>query len=163
MSECLPVSHSLSLSLPVPARHRSAPLFRPPTCRWDVKVFGFDKDGDAQEAALAGDMARLRGEKAIVLRVVFPSMYPAQPPYLRVIRPRFQFRTGHVTVGGSICIESLTQSGWSMSMTFESVILTVRQNMIAGGGRLDLHNRADYDAREAKVAFDRLKRVHGWL
>ena len=31
---------------------------------------------------------------------------------MRVIRPRFAFHTGHVTVGGSICIELLTSSGW---------------------------------------------------
>jgi hypothetical protein len=31
---------------------------------------------------------------------------------VRVIRPRFAFHTGHVTVGGSICIELLTSSGW---------------------------------------------------
>jgi hypothetical protein len=31
---------------------------------------------------------------------------------VRAIRPRFAFHTGHVTVGGSICIELLTSSGW---------------------------------------------------
>ncbi len=41
--------------------------------------------------------------------------------------------TGHVTAGGSICIEVLTQTGsphcWSSSMCFESVINTVILNM----------------------------------
>lgn len=37
------------------------------------------------------------------------------PPFVRVVRPRFQFRTGHVTIGGSICMELLTLSGWNSS------------------------------------------------
>jgi hypothetical protein len=49
----------------------------------------------------------------ITLRVAFPPNYPFAPPYVRVIKPRFQFRTGHVTIGGSICMEMLTNMGWS--------------------------------------------------
>jgi hypothetical protein len=43
--------------------------------------------------------------------------------------------TGHVTAGGSICIEMLTQSGtpssWQPGMCVESVMNTVIQNMCA--------------------------------
>ena len=35
----------------------------------------------------------------MLLRVVFNSNYPSSPPFIRVIRPRFQFHTGHVTIG----------------------------------------------------------------
>ena len=62
-------------------------------------------------------------------RVVFPSSFPAAPPYVRVLRPRFVFRTGHVTIGGSICTEVLTNQGWSSSMTVESVLLSIRANL----------------------------------
>jgi len=43
----------------------------------------------------------------------FPNEYPMKPPFVRVVRPRFKFLTGHITVGGSICMQALTASGWS--------------------------------------------------
>jgi len=42
-----------------------------------------------------------------------------KPPFVRIIRPRFRFLTGHITVGGSICLQVLTVSGWSPSNDIE--------------------------------------------
>ena len=69
---------------------------------WQAEFFDFEKG-----SGLAADLKRVPG-KRIVLSVSFPSSFPAQPPYVRVIRPRFAFRTGHVTIGGSICTEMLS-------------------------------------------------------
>jgi len=66
---------------------------------------------DKDEGALARDIKRVP-DQCIVIRLVFPSDYPARPPYVRVIRPRFKFRTGHVTIGGAICTEALSSQGW---------------------------------------------------
>jgi len=75
----------------------------------------------------------------------FPKDYPMNPPFVRVIRPRFKFltgsysnmlvlsilytlacayknlsaSTGHITIGGSICMQMLTRSGWSPSNDIE--------------------------------------------
>jgi ubiquitin-conjugating enzyme E2 Q len=81
---------------------------------------------------------------------------------VRVVRPRFAFHTGHVTVGGSLCNELLTRKGWSPENTIEAVLMTVRSSFMAGGARLDRSNRADYTMQEAKVAYDRLVAQHGW-
>ena len=123
---------------------------------WQAEFFNFDKG-----SALDKDLKKVPG-KRIVLSVAFSSSYPATPPYVRVIRPRFAFRTGHVTIGGSICTEMLTSQGWLPSMTMESVLLGIRTNMLVGGARLDPHNKHDYSEMEAKVAFDRMVREHGW-
>jgi ubiquitin-conjugating enzyme E2 Q len=58
--------------------------------------------------------ARLRhvAEVPVLLEIRFPPDFPWQPPFIRVVAPRFAFHTGHVTVGGSICMELLT-SAWS--------------------------------------------------
>ena len=58
------------------------------------------------------DMKKI-GCKAITMHIIFPPDYPFSAPFMRVVRPRFAFRTGHVTIGGSICIELLTNSGWN--------------------------------------------------
>ena len=89
-------------------------------------MFGFS-ESDPAEAGLAADLKRVPGvrlpalhqrfavtakphdrlclgcglQHVIMLRLYFQSSYPASPPYVRVIRPRFQFRTGHITIGTS--------------------------------------------------------------
>jgi len=123
---------------------------------WEVKFFGFDKSDP-----LAKDMQKL-GVDHILIHVTFPSNYPFTPPYIRVIRPRFKYRTGHVTIGGSICMELLTNKGWSPQNTVEAVLVSVRSQLIEGGAMLDMRNKHDYTVEEAKVAFDRLVREHGW-
>lgn len=87
---------------------------------WEVTLSGFDESDRGAEGLLARDLKRASGG-LVVMRIIFPSTYPTLPPYLRVIRPRFQLRTGHVLIGGSICFEALTTVGWTPAMTVESV------------------------------------------
>ena len=95
--------------------------------------------------------------------VIFSDSYPHDPPFIRVVFPRFAFRTGHVTVGGSICIESLTPSGWSSARSLESYFVEVISLINAGDARLDLVNLMPYSLNEAKDAFNRVARDHGWI
>ena len=123
---------------------------------WEVDFFDFEKG-----TPLAKDLQKVRGGR-ITLHVAFPADFPSRPPYVRVIRPRFAFRTGHVTIGGSICTEVLTSAGWSSTMTIESVLIGIRTNMLVGGARLDLRIKHDYTEAEARDAFNRMVREHGW-
>jgi ubiquitin-conjugating enzyme E2 Q len=123
---------------------------------WELKFFNFDpKD------PLAQDLHKLRKDH-ILLHIAFPPTYPLNPPFVRVIRPRFAFRTGHVTVGGSICTELLTNKGWTAANTIEAVIVSIRAQFLEGGARLDLSNTKDYSEAEAKDAFNRMVQTHGW-
>lgn len=76
---------------------------------------------------------------------------------------RFQFHTGHITIGGSICMELLTPSGWRPTNDIESVIIQIRSEMIAGGARIDFSQDYPYSAVEAKAAFTRVAHQHGWM
>ena len=77
-------------------------------------------------------------QPVVEMEMKFPKDYPMSPPFVRIVRPRFQFLTGkrlslmdplhlllslsytgHVTVGGSICMQMLTRSGWSPSNDIE--------------------------------------------
>ena len=124
---------------------------------WEVRLFGFDP----KDEQIARDMAA-HGVKDIVLRIRFPEDYPLSPPFCRVLRPRFEFHTGHVTLGGSICMELLTRRGWSPENTVEALCMSIRSTWLAGGARLDPHSRRDYTEAEAREAFQRLVRQHGW-
>jgi len=123
---------------------------------WEVKLFGFDP----KDEEIARDMIRYKIPH-IVIHIKFPEDYPLSPPFCRIVRPRFQFHTGHVTLGGSICMELLTRKGWSPENSIEAVIMTIRSNFLEGGARLE-PGRGDYSEREAHEAFDRLVRAHGW-
>ena len=124
---------------------------------WEVRLFGFDP----KDEQIARDMAA-RGIKDIVLRIRFPEDYPLSPPFCRVLRPHFEFHTGHVTLGGSICMELLTRKGWSPENSIEAVIMSIRSNFLEGGARLAANQYGDYSEAEAREAIDRLVRQHGW-
>ena len=76
--------------------------------------------------------------------VIFPENYPLNPFFIRVVSPRFAFRTGHVTVGGSICMESLTPTGWVSTRSLESMLVEILSLLNAGKARLDLHHLMPY-------------------
>lgn len=153
---------------------------------WEVRLFGFDED-------LGRDLRSLSPNKQHVeLEMRFSKDYPFAPPFVRVgtpdvamhryvrlsltqaVRPRFKFLTGHVTVGGSICMELLTNSGWRSTNDIESILIQIRcplcscattltpcsAEMQSGGARID--GDSEYNEREAWDAFYRAASNHGW-
>ncbi|KAM0235421.1 hypothetical protein ACHAPO_005707 [Fusarium lateritium] len=139
--------------------------------RWIVELHSFDMD-----LALAQDMVRY-GCSSIVLEVRFGASFPISPPFVRVIRPRFvpfaQGGGGHVTMGGSICSELLTNSGWSPALSLEKVFLEVRMNLCEKDPPARIEhstrvrnaqngNQMDYGMFEAVDAYRRAAAAHGW-
>ncbi|KAK9838239.1 hypothetical protein WJX84_000696, partial [Apatococcus fuscideae] len=159
--------------------------------KWQFRVANFDDDVPAGRK-LNEDLHKLalaHGQDYLLMEATFPADYPEKPFFLRVLSPRCRMYTGHVTAGGSICIEALTLSGspgsWQAAYCFESVIQLVLTNMIhcesvmvrtatgpggrSGPLRVDLHmgNRVmqPYSEWEAQAAFERMMnhhRTNGW-
>lgn len=119
----------------------------------------------ARRSTDGGDSSGGAGTKkaGVLFDVVFPGAFPFSPPFIRVVYPRFQFHTGHVTVGGSICMELLTEVGWLPTYSIESVFVQIRTEICEGGGRIDFANAQDYSEAEAMQAFERVARQHGWI
>lgn len=121
------------------------------------------------ELPLAMDM-NSRGIESIVLEVRFGSNFPMSPPFVRIMRPRFmsflEGGGGHVTTGGAICSEMLTNSGWSPAMSMESVFLKIRLGLCdtERPAKLDPRQRGniDYGIAEAVAAYMRPAANHGW-
>ncbi|KAG8417714.1 hypothetical protein J3458_005198 [Metarhizium acridum] len=132
--------------------------------QWIVQFHSFESG-----LPLAMDMES-RGIKSIVLEVRFGSNFPMSPPFVRIIRPRFlpflEGGGGHVTAGGAICSEMLTNSGWSPAMSMEMVFLQIRLGLcdIERPARLDTWQRGDndYGIAEAVAAYIRAAVNHGW-
>jgi ubiquitin-conjugating enzyme E2 Q len=132
--------------------------------QWIVELHTFDPG-----LPLAKDL-KAANLKSIVLELRFPPQFPMDPPFVRVIRPRFlEFAAGgggHVTAGGAMCMELLTHSGWLPSASIESVLLQVRMALTATDpkpARLLLgSSKTDYSVGEAVAAYTRACRAHGW-
>lgn len=135
----------------------------PSTCFLDDAIQIF-KDLEALPSIL-----NLPPEVSLIIE--FPTNYPSGPPFVRVEYPRFHQYTGHITVGGSICTENLTNTGWNPSMTIGALILSIKMQMIFSDppAKVCLYAtfphfdpKAPYSYEEAKDAFQRSARYHNW-
>jgi ubiquitin-conjugating enzyme E2 Q len=134
--------------------------------QWIVELHSFEST-----LPLAEDM-KAAGITSIVLEIRFGKDYPMSPPFVRVIRPRFlpfiSGGGGHVTGGGAMCMELLTNDGWSAVSSIESVLLQVRMaimNLEPKPARLESKSKGqqrDYGTAEAIDAYIRACRNHGW-
>lgn len=98
--------------------------------KWTINLFQFDSDSN-----LAKDMLVL-GIDHVELEMTFPDQYPFEPPFVRVVRPRFKKQTGFV-MNGALCMELLTKDGWNPINDIESVIVSIRSLLVVGDGRLE--------------------------
>lgn len=131
--------------------------------QWIVELHSF-----ADELPLAKDMRALTCE-SIVLEMRFGSDYPMAPPFVRVIQPMFvPFRQGgggHVTEGGAICSELLTNSGWVPVLSLDKVLLAVRLGLCdeeRPARLVQVKKGSNYSIGEAVDAYERAARSHGW-
>lgn len=96
---------------------------------WTLKFLKFDADSDLQK-----DMLVL-GVPYIHLEMSFPDQYPFEPPFCKVVRPRFYPMTGYVNTG-ALCAELLTPQGWNPINDITSVIVSIQALLLEGKGRL---------------------------
>lgn len=135
--------------------------------QWIVELHSFDPS-----IPLAADL-KAASLQSVVLELRFSKDYPISPPFVRVIRPRFlPFMAGgggHVTAGGALCMELLTNTGWSAASSIESVLLQVRMAISStdpSPARLERSQGKgkvrEYAVGEAVDAYVRACRTHGW-
>jgi ubiquitin-protein ligase len=125
--------------------------------QFDLPINNFTKDD-----ILRRDMEAYGYDK-IQTEFILPPNYPFEPPFVRLLNPRFQFMTGHITSGGSICMELLTNQGWTQTTTMQKILLIIKMNMLDGGARIDpINHNKPYGMSEAKSAYDRMLKSHGW-
>lgn len=112
---------------------------------------------------LAADLKKY-GIDEVEIEITFEDQYPLLPPFIRIVHPRFEFHTGHITLGGSLCMELLTNQGWSPTYSVENVIIQIKLAISEGGGKLDQKNyNQRYTLKEAKEAFNRVAARYGWV
>ncbi|TPX54004.1 hypothetical protein PhCBS80983_g06088 [Powellomyces hirtus] len=132
--------------------------------QWQFQIRGFDKNLPLQK-----DLKAKRVTEGVVVEIRFGPDHPQTPPYVRIIRPRFkQFCEGgggHVTAGGSMCLEILTTNGWNPTLSIETVLLMTRvalSSLDPYPARLNHRWNVPYTGQEAMCAFVRVAMAHGW-
>jgi ubiquitin-protein ligase len=125
---------------------------------WKLYIGDFEGNDN-----IHNDMKTL-GIQEVELEFNFNENYPFEPPFIRVVYPRFNFKTGHVTIGGAICMELLTNQGWDPTTSISTVVTYVKSAILEGDGRIDPVNyKNKYGMGEARQAFDRMLKTHGWV
>ncbi|EPE06278.1 ubiquitin conjugating enzyme [Ophiostoma piceae UAMH 11346] len=133
--------------------------------QWVFELHSFDNS-----IPLAADM-RANNVNSIVMEMRFGPDYPITPPLVRVIRPRFlpfmQGGGGHITAGGSVCMELLTGTGWLPSYELSSVLMQVHLALSTAEPPARLEARGtlgqrDYGITEAMAGYMRAAATHGW-
>ncbi|KAI6110185.1 hypothetical protein EDD16DRAFT_1612745 [Pisolithus croceorrhizus] len=132
--------------------------------QWIIEIHSFDP-----ELPVAKDMEE-RGVNSVILEIRFPPSFPHSPPFFRVIRPRFlpfsQGGGGHITDGGSICMDLLTSDGWLPCYSVPAILLQIKlaiSNPFPSPARLHPHHwDRPYTAKEALSGYTRAAALHGW-
>ena len=127
---------------------------------WNISIQASDFDGNP---SIQNDMKKYKiNEVEIEFR--FNENYPVQPPFVRIVSPRFIYRTGHITLGGSICMELLTNQGWDMTTSISTVITYIKSAILDGDGQIDPSNyNKSYNMDEAVDSYQRMLKSHGWI
>jgi len=129
--------------------------------KWNVCLFDFDENTQIKQDLDVYEESTERS--GVMLEVVFPYHYPKGPPFIRVVYPRFHQYTGHITIGGSICVKDLTNAGWNSKNELTPFIIMIRNLLLEGGALIDMDNLTDYTETEAIEAFNRVAKQHGWM
>ncbi|KAK7892502.1 hypothetical protein LTR67_007599 [Exophiala xenobiotica] len=136
--------------------------------QWIVELHSFPA-----KLPLTSDM-KSANIKSVVLEMRFSNQFPFSPPFIRVIKPRFlpfaQGGGGNVTEGGAMCMEALTNNGWTAAQNIESLLLQVRMAICdeerpARLASARSHGRREHDTYgvgEAVAAYIRACQNHGW-
>ncbi|KAL6306618.1 hypothetical protein BKA93DRAFT_773860 [Sparassis latifolia] len=131
--------------------------------QWIVELHSFD-----DSLPVAKDMTS-RGVNSLVFEIRFPPTFPHSPPFFRILKPRFlpfiHGGGGHVTGGGSMCMDLLTADGWLPSYSISAILLQIRlaiSNLEPRPARLAQNWDAPYGMHEALEGYKRAAATHGW-
>ncbi|XP_055643185.1 ubiquitin-conjugating enzyme E2 Q2-like [Toxorhynchites rutilus septentrionalis] len=129
---------------------------------WIVHLKTVDPD-----SLLHQDLIQLKqreGVDSIRLNIRFKESYPFEPPFVRIVYPHIV--NGFVLKGGALCMELLTDRGWSPAYSMEAVIVQIAASLVKGNARI-MFNVANkkYNLERAQSSFRELVRLHekrGW-
>jgi ubiquitin-protein ligase len=126
--------------------------------KWLVTILDLDKDSD-----LVKDLKKYN-IPSVDIEILFDDNYPYNPPFVRVVKPRFVYQTGHITSKGALCMQLLTPQKWSPAYSVESLLVQIKSTITEGGAKIDpVNHNVPYSLQEAKSSFVMVAKQHGWM
>ncbi|KAJ3509436.1 hypothetical protein NLJ89_g5227 [Agrocybe chaxingu] len=131
--------------------------------QWIVEMHSLDP-----ALPIAKDL-KIKKINSIIFEIRFPPTFPNSPPFFRIITPRFlpfiHGGGGHVTGGGSICMDLLTTDGWLPSYSISAILMQIRlaiSNLEPRPARLAPNWNTPYGIEESLVGYKRAAATHNW-
>jgi len=98
--------------------------------------------------------------------VYFTSSFPFEPPFVRVESPVFVQGSGHVLLGGGVCSQVLSDSGWLPTFKMDSLIRSLLVLIDSGDPQIHKTERPStyygYSEEEARESYKRAKNKYSW-
>lgn len=143
-------------------KHFEAELHNDNLYEWYVKLRCFDTDSRLHRDL--NELKKKSGQDHVFLHLKFNDRFPFSPPFVRVVSPVIQ--GGYVMSGGAICMELLTDQGWSSAYSIEGVILQISATFVKGKASVNFNSRTQYSMQAAEESFRQLVKIHqksGWF
>jgi len=128
--------------------------------KWKILMSNFDTD-----SKLYHDMIKYK-IPFVEFEVNFSQNYPFEPPFVRVIQPKFKYQTGHITSKGALCMEILCPGRWTPANSVVNLFISIKVNIMEGDGQAELdtnQSTAIYTEADAKQSFEAVARSHNWM
>ncbi len=98
----------------------------------------------------------------VKLGIKFPSNYPFDPPFIRVIGPKFT-NPKYITNDGAICCEYLTKSNWLPVISIENLIIQIFSLIIQPNlDQIENSKNLVYSYDLAVKSYETLAKGNGW-
>ena len=94
------------------------------------------------------------------LEIIFPELYPFEPPFIYIKNPIFMENSKYISNKGALCLEYLTPSLWSPTISIENLIVQIFGLIIDNAVKM---SNGEYKINEAKDSFKNIVIGNGWI
>lgn len=94
----------------------------------------------------------------------FPELFPFEPPFVYIVKPKFNLSAQNITSDGAICSEYLTKSNWLPAISIECLIVQIFSLIIEPNITYMVNQSNDsYDEQLAIKSYEKLAKGNSWL
>ena len=98
--------------------------------------------------------------KKATLEIIFPELYPFEPPFVYIKKPTFTPTSKYITKDGALCLEYLTPAIWSPTISIENLLVQIFSLIIEPANKL---NDDENNWYHAKKSYEKLAIGNGWI
>lgn len=131
----------------------------------DLRIWQLHMHADKlnQKSGLAKALQKFAID-VVVFELWIPDAFPTAPPRVRVLKPTFNTGSFFVFSNGALCMETLSQQGWSPALSLLQLGLQMKATMSEGSGSIyspaATAGASDNDRKRAWETFEKIEESH---